>query len=90
MESRCDTLHSIPKKLESCTSHSFHLQHKRYLFVHLGVFYIRKIQTFLRSQHNNLNTTKHNNRLLKINRFYMCITYIGLNLVFLVHPILHA
>ena len=32
--------------------------------------------------------TKHNHRLLKINRFYMGILYTGLNLIFLVHPVL--
>ena len=48
-------------------------------FPHLGTFYIRKIQTFLRR--NWLN-----NRLPKINRFYMCISYIGLSLVFTSSP----
>ena len=34
--------------------------------------------------------TKHNRRILKINRCYMCISYIGLNLGFSSSPYAHS
>ena len=60
--------------LELCRSHNFYFQHAICFFVSLGTFSIRKIQSLLRWCWLNY-------RLPKINRFYMCISYIGLNLV---------
>ena len=34
--------------------------------------------------------TKHNRRILKINRFYMCLSYIGLTLGFSSSPYVHS
>ena len=60
--------------LEFCRGHNFNLQHARCFFVHHFIFV--KFKQFSGDPHLK------NHQLPKINEFCMCISYIGLDLIF--------